>query len=390
MFTLISILLVVVFLALGVFFLLFPNKKSEPKKTTEPKGADINVATMRNEEHDLWYTFGLIDYTPNVIRAVVAGNESTGPVLRYMGNLRNNKRVDPTTGRVEPCSDPFAGEHPLQTLVRESFGKLFYGVPGFRNIKPLTIDRVVKKNTGASKVKPDEQLEASFVRRYGLYQEFLRPTEHVNLDTKDGVRFTVTSNAVVEVVDAKPAFEIFTDSLLQTISELIAGFVSTKVIALDWERYKEAGTGGNKFSPAELNDELNVLLIPLGVRVTQLTMSDPTLNADMQKALEQKKTAQEKAAARALEGEGEKKYLISVGEGQATQIERIAKAKAKRFEELVTLYTTDGAFTRDRAVEMANAMINNEFNAEAISKLTGTYVAGGVGVQLGIQGGGKQ
>jgi hypothetical protein len=79
-----------------------------------------------------------------------------------------------------------------------------------------------------------------------------------------------------------------------------------------------------------------------------------------------------------------------VGEGQATQIERIAKAKAKRFEELVTLYTTDGAFTRDRAVEMANAMINNEFNAEAISKLTGTYVAGGVGVQLGIQGGGKQ
>lgn len=404
-----SVLLTLALIVLGIFFLLFP-KKSEPKKTVEqPKSANVNVGTVKDEGHDPWYAFGLVDHTPNLIRAVVAGNESSGTILRYMGNLRNDKEVDPKTGKVseykkkvnpetgvvERCENPFAGEHPLQTIVRESFGKLFYGVPKFRNIKPLMIDRVAKKNTGASKAKPDEQLETSFVRRYGLYQEFLRPTEHPTVDTKDGMRFAVTSNALIKVTDARPAFEMFTDSLLQTISEIISGFVSTKVIDLEWEAYKKAGEKGNKFLPAEL-DELNALLIPLGVEVTQLTMSDPVVNPEMQKALELKKTAEEEAKAKKLAGQAQRQYLTDVGEGEAAAIESIAKAKASRFEELIKKYTEidlktgEPAYTRAEAIKMANDMISMEFNAEAISKLTGTYVAGGTGVQLGIQGGGKQ
>jgi hypothetical protein len=55
----------------------------------------------------------------------------------------------------------------------------------------------------------------------------------------------------------------------------------------------------------------------------------------------------------------------------------------------VSLYTSNG-IEKEKAVVMANSMISSEFNADAIAKLTGTYVAGGAGVQLNVSGGGKK
>jgi regulator of protease activity HflC (stomatin/prohibitin superfamily) len=373
-----SIFLTVMFTVIALFLLL----------TQKRKGADGTTGNLRGPEDevkDIWQSLGLVDDSPNLIRAKVAGNENTGPILEYFGNVRG-KKVEPNgvVRPLHPNEDHYADETDIEALIRTTFGKRVYGLPIIRNIRPLTIDRVVVKDTERTLLDPAQELTASFVKRYGLYENFLRPTKHVNVDTKDGVRFTVTSYVVLDVVDAKPAFEIYPDSLLQTISKIVSGFISTKVIALNWDEYKAKGSNGQKFTQAEL-EELNLLLQPLGLIVKQFTMSDPVLNPQIQQAFERKATAVETAAAKREEGAGERDYRKSVAEGDAMGIERLAVAKRKRFEELVTLYKANGVTAPD-AVDKANAMIAAEFNAEAIGKLTGTYVAGGVGVQFAITG----
>jgi regulator of protease activity HflC (stomatin/prohibitin superfamily) len=367
----------------GLFFLL-SRKKGEDGVT----GSGV----PRDEEKDFWQHFGLVDDSPNLIRAIVAGNENTGPIIGFITNVLG-KKYDPITKKMVPLSpgeNPYGNETWFERFVRRTFGKRVFGFPFIRNLRPLTIDRVVKKNTsdGGSETDLSKQLSASFVKRYGLYGEILRPTHHKDIDTKDGVRFSANSYAIIEVTNPEPAFTIYSDSFLQTISEIISGFVSSKIIRMTWEFYKRKGRDGNKFDATEIA-ELNLLLGALGVKVIQFTMSDPQLAASIQTALEKRKTAQETSAARRLEGEGEKDYRISIGEGDAKVIERVAKAKASRFEELITLYIKNGWSNRE-AVDKANAMIVAEFNADAIGRLTGTYVAGGAGVQMAIPTGGRR
>src|SRR5438874_2235684 len=94
---LLSLILTTAIFALGLFFLL-TGKKVEGQE-----------AKIQDEEHDIWYYLGFVDDTPNIIRAIVAGKEKTGRIIRYMGNIRE-KTVDPVTGVVTPYAGP--GRHP--------------------------------------------------------------------------------------------------------------------------------------------------------------------------------------------------------------------------------------------------------------------------------------
>lgn len=369
LFGLLSLFLTMIMVAVGSFFLL--TKKSA-------RGSATGDQKTQDEIKDVWQYLGLIDDTPNLIRAVVAGDESKGPIIGYITNIPG-KKYDPTqTGPrkivpLTPGEDPRADESEVAKLIREFSGKRVFGLPIIRGIKPLTVDRVVQKDTKGKRdaAEFENQLIANSVKRYGLYHEILRPTYHEDVDTKDGVRFNVYSYAVIEVIDPEPAFTIYPDSLLQTISQIVSGFISTKVIAMTWEEYKEAGKDGKKFEVGELNP----LLLKLGVEVTQLTMSDPELNESIQKAMEAKATAEQAAAARIEQGKGEKGYLEQVADGNRYATEQAAIANARRFKELIELFKSNGVSEAD-ATEEANKIIIAEVNAEAIGKLQGTYAPG--------------
>jgi hypothetical protein len=371
-------------------FLLFTT----PKKVVQ--GGENDDQKTHDEVKGFWQYFGLVDDTPNMIRAVVAGNENKGPIIRYIANVTGMK-YDPDQKMLVPLEEigkdnkgkpifenPYADESLLGTFLREKFGKRIYGWPIINNIRPLQIDRVVRAKTTTEKLTLADQLSASSVKRYGLKVLIFRPTFHDDLDTNDGIRFSVISYATLEVFNPEPAFTVYNDDLLPNISEIISGLISLKVLPNSWNHYK---TIGKEIQPHELT-HLNQKLESMGVKIRQLTMSDPEINSDMQKTLEIKKTAVETAAARKLAGTGEKDYAIEVGKGQAKAIEIIAVAKASRFAQLIDLYIKNG-WSNKEAVDKANAMISAEFNADAIGKLT-TYVAGGAGIQITTSGGEKK
>ena len=372
---LMTIFVVIALVAVGTYYTLSTPKTEEERKSTD-------------EVKSVWQFFGLVDDTPNKIWAVVTGNEETGPIEGYISNV-SGKKYDPLKKKMVPLAlgeDPYAGEDPIATLIRELTGKRVFGKPFIHSLRPLGIDRVVTKETG---VEPDpaKQLKSAFVRRYGLYGEIYRPTYHVDVDTKDGVRFNVYSYAIIEVEDPEPGFTIYKESLLQSASQIISAFLSGKIINMSWDDYKESRKTGLKLELGKLNK----MLKPLGLKVTQLNLSDPQLSLSslkVQEAVEKKKIAIETAAARREEGKGESDYEASVGKGKARAIASIAIAKAKRVTEYVAINKANGMNDKEAVIE-ANRMVEAEFNAEAISKLTGTYVAGGAGVNFNVNGGAK-
>lgn len=370
-----SVILTAVLVIIGLFLLVTGKKTGNGTTQTQDE-------KLQNETHDFWYYLGFVDDTPNVIRARVAGNEKNGRVVGYMSNLKG-KVVDPRTGKINPRptnGDRYDGDNSTNVFFRNTFGKRWYGIPFIQNVKPLSIDRVVSKDTEATQQTLSDELLPKTVVRYGLYGDLIRPTLHKDVDTKNNVRFSVISYAVMEVTDAQPAFELYPDSLLQTASKIISAFLSRSTVKMEYDAYKEEG---NQFAQEKL-DELNILLSPLGLKITQMTMSDPELNPAIQTALEAKATAEQKAAARRLEGEGEKDYKKSVADGTAYEIEKIARAKRARFQEYYDFYIS-ADIEKAVAVRMANEMVAAEFNAEAVGKLTGVYAPGGKNrVQLAV------
>lgn len=392
---LLSILITTVAIVVGLFLFF----------TTPPQKAGQNGDKKTSDEvKSVWQYLGLVDDTPNMFRAVVAGNEDKGPIIGYITNL-DGVKYDPQLKRTVPLKivgtdakgnpifeDVFSNESWFEGILRKRFGKRVYGVPFLNNIRPLEIDRVVRAKTATpeqtnlakqptQKIPLANQLSASSVKRYGLKEKIFRPTYHDDLDTTDGTRFSVISYATLRVFNPEPAFIVYSDDLLPNISEIISGLISLKVLPNDWEYYKKTG---KEIQPHEL-DYLNHKLEPMGVEITQLTMSDPEVNADMQASLEEEKKAERTAAAKRKLGEGERDFIKLTAEGKALGIERLAKAKASRFKELVDLYTSRGISDRT-AVEMANDLIAKEFTAKAIAKLTGTYAPGlGSGV-IGLGG----
>ncbi len=187
------------------------------------------------------------------------------------------------------------------------------------------------------------------------------------------------SYAVLEVEDASPAFNIYPDSFLITVSKMISSYLSRNTFKLTYEKYK---TQGNVFLTKQMED-LNESLKTLGVVCLELRMGDPELNKSIQESLEAEAKAEQLARAQKRKGEGQKAYDILVSEGQSKAISNLSAANATRFAELIKLYETKG-LGGPEAVREANAMISAEFNADAVRHLQGTYVASGGGVQLAV------
>lgn len=350
-------------------------------KNVNEQQPDKRKENVNDEVKTIWQRFGLIDETPNLYRAVVRGNEDKGPIVTY---IAPGEKYNHTTHRMVKITPEEQKER--EGIFYTLFGKIWYGFPFINSLRPLPIDRVVKKSTEelGKGAKLEDQLKAMTVIRYGLQKFLLRPTHHKDLDTTDGVRFSITSYAQIEVFDPEPAFTIYKENFLQTIIELVSGLFSLKVLPYEWEYYKKTG---KDIEQNEI-DKLNVRLESIGVKIIQLIMSDPEVHPDMQAAFEEHKKAIEAAKAKGAKGKGKKDYLVYIAEGEASAIERIAEAKKKRFEVLISMYTTNG-FTPYEAAQKASEMISAEFNAEAIGKLT-NYVAGSGGINLNIPAGEKK
>ncbi len=330
-----------------------------------------------DDPKNIWQILGFIPDTPNVIRAVVTGwDEKNGPIVEY---ILPNATYNTATKRIDDAANPYENETLFYKKIREKFGMRRFGPPLISSLRPLFIDRVVNVDSQTSKnTSIMGQLVGSVVKRYGLYRRIYRPTLHQDLDTKDGVRFSVISYAIVSVFDPNLAFTVYKDNFLQTLSELIGGFLSKRLVTKTWEEYKETGKDFEKAELDKFNHELDIL----GVDLIQLTMSDPELNSSIQTIMEKRVSAKETAEAAVVTADGEKRATITRAEGQAQATERLAKANRKRFEELVEMYTTQGVPAADAAA-MAKETIKDSQDAEAIGKLR-TFVAGGSGVQIGV------
>ncbi len=355
-----------------------------PQGTAGPTpnpGAGSPVPKPSDEVRDFWQVLGLVDDAPNGYRAVVSGSKGTGQILYYLADrdgVSTNPNVRPrATDRVT-------------RIVERITGKRVFGLPFVTSLRSMDIDRVVKKSTQIKQeVALYEQIVApGAVSRQLLYREINRPTYHEALDTIDGVRFNIISDAVINVIDPEPGFMRYQHSFLQTLSDRIGNYIATQVNNMDWETYKKHKAGINKFDLAGLNEVLK----DLGVEVVRLTVSDPEIakgSPEVQAALEAAKIAEERAKAKRKEGEGQRDYAISIAEGNAQAVERLAKAEAARFEELFLTFRKNG-LTEAQAIHLAQQTIIAEVNAEAIGKLT-TYAPGNPGgVQLSVPVGGGE
>lgn len=351
-----SIAFTLAMMAVGTILILTKKKPLAP-------GEDDK---MRDENKSLWAWFGYVSNTPNTYRAIVQGNENDGPIIEYIspGMIR-----DRATRRMRPMTNDEMQKYASDIICRK-FGKIRFGDPVLNNLRPLRIDRVVKLETAKAGSTLAEQLTAKSVTRYGLKETIFRPTYQKDLDTTDGTRFNVTSYATLRIFDPAPAYEIYPDNFLETISEVIAGLISKKkVLPYDWEHYKAIGKDVTTDDLAELNTKLE----PMGVEILSLTMSDPEINADMQEALERAKKADEDRKAKKKAGEAERDYQIDVAKGAAKAMERLAKAKRARMTELIEEGIARG-LSSVAAYYEAQTQVRAEFTFENLSKLTGTLI----------------
>ncbi len=352
-----------------------------PTSPTVPGQGSPN-GNLYDEGRDIWQIFGLVDDAPNGYRAVVSGPTGHGRILYYIAD----------TDRVS--TNPLVRNRSvdlLTLLVERITGKRVFGLPFITSLRDMDIDRVVKRPTLIKQeVSLFEQIEATgVVKRKLLYREIYRPTYHEALDTKDQVRFNVNSDAVINVTDPEPAYKRYQHSFLQTLSDRIGNYIASQVNNMDWETYKAYRVGDNKFDLVGLNQ----MLTDLGVEVIRLTVSDYEIakaSPEVQAALQEVKIAERQAEAQRRRGEGERDFAILTAEGRAKAIERLAKAEAKRFDELFRTFRKDGKMSEAEAIHLAQQTIVAEVNAEAIGKLT-TYAPGNPGgVQLSVPVGEKR
>lgn len=319
--------------------------------------------------------FGLVDDSPNMYRAVVSGPSGKGRILRIISDL------DARSG------------NPLVVLIERLSGKRYYGLPFVTSIRPIDIDRVVRKQTQTTEAESSliSQLDATgIVRRRGLMRQFPRPIYHPAIDTLDGVRINLNSYLVIEVIGPRPEapFTIYKDSLLQTIDQIVGSHVATKINQMKLEDYKASNSGAvNRFDLGELNRKLRIL----DVRALQHNVSDYEIvknSPEVQRAMEEVVIAEQQAKAKRTAGKGEADYTIRTGAAKARVVERMAKAEAVRFDELFKSFRVKGV-SEAQAIKMAQAVIVAEVNAEAIGKLV-YYGAGSSGVQLAVPGVGEK
>ncbi len=357
-----------VVIGLGLLF----SKKKPASSSDGRTPEEIEREKMKNEEPDIWQRFfGLVDDTDNVMRAVVTGDENSGKIIDY---IAPGERYNWTTHRMEA----FVEKDPVNLFLLKYFSKRVYGRPFFDSLRPLNIDRVVKKPTTMRSSSLLELLDAKSVKRYGLYKEGMRPIYLENIDAGDGIRFNVICWATFEVFDPDPAFRIYKDNFLPDASEIVSTYLSSKVLNSSWDQYKVIANNGTVF----LLDELNPLLKKMGIKITQIRMSDPELNASIQEVMVEKKRAIIRAEAVVAESLGTRDAAINVANGEAEAIERLAIASKAPFEELTAVYISKG-YGPMEAAKIANGMIAIRQNTEAIGKLK-VYVASGNGTGVNL------
>jgi len=378
------VIFVFMFLAIvlvGLVFLALPKKEvatapAQPAQTTTPSpaspasNASPKDERAQDEPKGKWEWLGLVDDTPNMIRCVVTGWTGKGRVLKC---IRPNDKRQP-------------GLFGWRSVVEKLTGKMVFGTPLFTSLRTVEIDRVVLGQTRTDNADLnliDEINATGVVKRRGLKEVFQRPIYHSRLDTGDKVKINLNTNSVVRVIDPEKGFVYYNDSLLQSISQTIKDNVSVQV----W-KMKFDDIGKVPFDLTELNKSLFIF----GVMVDQMTTSDPEIakgSEEVQKAMEKviiaKKEAE--AAMETAEGtrntaKGERDRRIFVAEGDAKAIERLAKAEAKRFDELHAALMR-GGLTNTEAIRRAQETVIAEFNAEAIGKLT-YYATGNQGPQLTV------
>lgn len=347
--------------------------------------AVLMLFTPKSVEYKNWEDWGLVDDTSNAARAITAGRNEDSPIIGFIANIQG-LRYDPKTETmldIGPNDDTHAGENPFEKFVRWATGKRIYGLPFIRGLATISIDRVVRKTTVPGvKRKLAEELEAQNVKTKILKGIIYRPTYHSDYDLKDGTRFSVTSYLFLKLRRPRPAFTVYKTTLLQTVDEIVVSFLKSEILAQTWDDYKAS----QKKSYDDKLGELNKLLEHVGYEATGLTLSDPELNQSMQAANEAAAKAKQEALAAVVTAEGERDSKMRIADGRAYVIEKLAQARAKRYNALIELFKANNVSDKD-ATQMASNQVAAEFNAAAVGKLTGTYVSGNAGVQLGIPAG---
>lgn len=342
----------------------------------------------------VYYLTGGLFFTnlpENSIKAIV----TNGRLVRFISNVKG-KAIDQSDNKLKKIKLIKKENLPKFTWWEEIFikhlGLWWVGVPFLRQVQPLPVDRVVLKPNQEDLNGVLGRLVSKVVTKYELYATFPRPFEMKEVDTNDGFKLDFRLTAMVEVYDPYPAYFELKVDFLRTITSLNSSYVGDLLKGLSWDEYKKGpkdvvkGRISSLFDLEELEQRLEVT----GSRDKILEIEDFGISPSskrLQDAVEEGKIETEKGkgtinAAKAakeaaiLKAEGEKRRRTLEGEGDAAAIEVIAKAKAKRYTELIATYTRMG-FDGRTAAEKADEQISREFKWDAVGKLPGTYVENG-------------
>lgn len=332
----------------------------------------------------------------NSIKAIV----TNGRLVRFISNVKG-KAIDQSDNRLKPLKEIKKENLPTFTWWEALFikwlGLWWVGFPFIRQLQPLPVDRVVLKPNQEDLDGVLGRLVSRVVTKYELYATFPRPFEMKEVDTNDGFKIDFRFTAMMEVYDPYPAFFELKLDFLRTITSLNSSYVGDLMKGLSWEDFKKGPKDTVKGKISSLFDleELEKRLEVTGACDRILEVEDFGISKSserLQKAVEEQKIADEegKAAekkathakkATITNAEAEKQKRILEGEGDAAAIEVIAKAKAKRYTELIATYTRMG-FDGRTAAEKADEQISREFKWDAVSKMPGTYVEGGTDTKV--------
>lgn len=344
----------------------------------------------------------------NTAKAIVAN----GRLVKFISNIKG-KRIDPAdrSGTLkdlpdEDYKDFIKGFNPFNMLEKPLFpdfewekhlfllfGVRWVGIPIFRKVMNITINRVVFKQKQNTIETVLGHIEESTKPTDEVYALFPRPIEMREVDTVDGFRLELRLIAYTEVVSFYPIFFELKADFLPTIDSLIKAYVTEVIKGLTWDTFKQKADSDDQKEQMFNMTSLEKRLEKTGVKVSLLVIDDFGISPSSQKlqeAVEKQKIAKEEGKAKVAtaeadktaairKAEGEKQRRTLEGQGDAAAIEATAKANAKRYEELITLYIKYG-YSRPDAIRAAQEQIAQEIYANNIGKLTGTYVHGG-GVQ---------
>jgi regulator of protease activity HflC (stomatin/prohibitin superfamily) len=270
------------------------------------------------------------------------------------------------------------------------------GIPPFRKVYSFDIIKErIKADTSAIK-KMEQMIENDGkVTVDELYWRIPRPFLLREVDFKGGYLVDILMYGIFRVLDPqKLLFELDGD-FFQPLAATVKKAVLEEFGDMKWDEFLAT----QDFDVDKLNSSLENLL---GLQCEVLGREDFAISESaeaMQNAIQAEEIARQTAKAKRasaegdrdakiIQAEGEKKSRILQGEGDAGAIQVVAVAKAKRYEELINLFSSAGMDMAEATVK-ATEQISLEFRADAIGKIQGTFVEGGAGAGININTGRK-